>query len=251
MEFSEEEANKLNTGIYEGIYTPLNLPVSLYNAYTNEFIRAIEKGTGIDYSAIQYGVVPEDLALAMSENVYLFSGAKTFNYVLSTEDIIYNKEKVIPFKEFQEKAFANFNLYNKEWLRTEYETALKQSSHVKDWQDFEANVDIFPLLEYRTVGDVNVSLECRMKNGMILPVGDPRWYKYKPMTHYGCRCELHPLQRNEKPITGIPTGLKDNQVGFTGDIKNTGQLFDKSHPYFDTPVGYKRYAKRNFDLETP
>ena len=248
-EFDDEYIAWLNARILSGMYNPTSLPKKLFNAYVDSFIKAIEKGSGINYSTIEYGIMPEDLAKLMKQNVTLFSGAKTFNYVISTEALIKDNGKLISVAEFKQLAAENFDLYNKTWLKTEYETALKQSSNLKDWQEFQANKEDFPLLEYRTVGDLRVSEACRMKNGIVKRVDDPFWKTHSPMTHYGCRCELYPLQLNEKSITGIPKGLPQNDLGFRENIRETGQIFDKSHPYFDIPKGYKKLAKKNFNLE--
>lgn len=246
-EFEEAYIQWLNARILSGFYTPDNLPKKLFNAYVDSFVNAIEEGSGVNFAAIEYGVMPKDLALLMKQNVTLFSGAKTFNYVVSTE-ALFKGDKLITPKEFKTLAADNFDLYNRNWLETEYSTALKQSSNIKDWQDFQGSKEDFPLLEFRTVGDQRVSEACRMKNGIVKRVDDPFWLTHSPMTHYGCRCELYPLQLNEKLVTGIPRGLPQNDIGFRGNIRATGEIFDKTHPYFDIPNGYKKIAKKNFNL---
>ena len=248
-ELDEEFAIWRNAQIQAGVFDARNLPNKLFDAYVNHFTKALELGGGMDYLAIEYGVMPEELALLMRENIVLFSGAKTFNYVISTEALLRQNGQLITPKEFKELASQNFQLYNKTWLQTEYETALKQASNLKDWQEFQANKSDFPLLEFRTVGDQRVSEACRMKNGIVKRVDDPFWKSHSPMTHYGCRCELYPLQLNEKSITGIPKGLPKNDLGFRENIRETGRIFDKTHPYFDIPKGSKRFAKKNFNLE--
>ncbi len=247
-EFEEAYIVWLNARILSGFYNPRNLPKKLFKAYVDTFINAIEKGAGVNYLAFEYGIMPEDLAKLMKQNVTLFSGAKTFNYVLSTSHLVNENGKLVSVKEFKKAAAENFDLYNKTWLKTEYETALKQASNLKDWQDFQANKEDFPLLEYRTVGDLRVSEACRMKNGIVKRVDDPFWKAHSPMTHYGCRCELYPYALGEKVITGIPPGLPQNDLGFRENTRETGEIFDKTHPYFDISKGYKKFAKRNFDL---
>ena len=95
MDYSKE--------IYNGSINSFNLPEKLYQSTALELLKGIEEGSGADYINFEFGKLGERTALALRENVYLFSGAKTFNYVLSTENLILGADgQIIPFKQFEE-----------------------------------------------------------------------------------------------------------------------------------------------------
>ena len=132
--------------------------------------------------------------MALRENVYLFSGAKTFNYVLSTENLILGADgQIIPFKQFEELAKANNALYNKTWLEVEYNSAQIQASNIVDFKDFQSSKSTFPFLKYVTFKDKNVSEICRRLEGVTMATDSTFWHTHSPQQHYQCRCRLEPM----------------------------------------------------------
>ena len=63
------------------------------------------------------------------------------------------------------------------------------------------------------------------------PIDDPFWNKHRPGDRWNCKCSL---EATDEPITPIPDDADDEkpQRGLKGNPAKTGQIFDKSHPYF-------------------
>ena len=63
------------------------------------------------------------------------------------------------------------------------------------------------------------------------PIDDPFWNKHRPGDRWNCKCSL---EATDEPSTDIPDDADDEkpQRGLRGNPAKTGQIFDKSHPYF-------------------
>ena len=63
------------------------------------------------------------------------------------------------------------------------------------------------------------------------PIDDPFWNKHRPGDRWNCKCSL---EATDEPPTDIPDDADDEkpQRGLKGNPAKTGQIFDKSHPYF-------------------
>jgi hypothetical protein len=250
MDYSENLKRLLNQAIYNGNITPLNLPDNLYKQTALHLTGALENGAGIDFSNYQFGEIGKEMAYNLRENIYLFSGAKTFQYVLSTKNLVIDEAgQVIPFKEFEKLAGENFDLYNKTWLRTEWSTAQISAKNIVDFKELEANAEFFPFVKYRTLGDSNVSEVCKQFDGVVKRIGSD-WLKVNaPQNHFNCRCYLEPMEDGAETNTSRmkvkPEGIFAQNPAFTG------QVFTKAHPYFDVPPQFEKFAKNNFNLDLP
>ena len=63
------------------------------------------------------------------------------------------------------------------------------------------------------------------------PIDDPFWNKHRPGDRWNCKCSL---EATDEPPTDIPDDADEEkpQRGLRGNPAKTGQIFDKSHPYF-------------------
>lgn len=242
MDYSKE--------IYNGSINSFNLPEKLYQSTALELLKGIEEGSGADYINFEFGKLGERTALALRENVYLFSGAKTFSYVLSTENLLLGSDgQIIPFKQFEELAKANNALYNKNWLEVEYNSAQIQASNIVDFKDFQATKDTYPFLKYVTFKDRNVSEICKRLEGVVMATDSTFWHTHSPQQHYQCRCRLEPLTDGVETKLSTKNLIKPNPLFKNPAI--TEQVFNKSHPYFNVDAKYKAFAKTNFGFNIP
>jgi SPP1 gp7 family putative phage head morphogenesis protein len=80
--------------------------------------------------------------------------------------------------------------YNVEWLKTEFSQAKASAQMAVKWEGFKENADLYPNLQYRTVGDTEVRPEHAVLNGLIAPINDPIWNSIYPPNGWGCRCNV-------------------------------------------------------------
>lgn len=237
--------------IYNKEVTPLKLPIPLYLSTADKLLEAVSDGAKIDYINSEWGVLGQETALALRDNIYLFSGAKTFDYVLSCENLLLDENgQIRSYKEFEKLIKENFELRNKTWLQTEYNSAQIQATNIVDFENVLSRKSTFPFLKYVTFQDKNVSEICRQLDNVVQRTDSVFWYTHSPMQHYQCRCRLEPLTEGVETNLGTKNIIKPNPL-----FKNpavTKQIFNKEHPYFkEVPKEYKSFAKDNFGLNIP
>lgn len=264
IQYSDKLIEALFRGIYTGKITARSLPESLYIAIGEYLKKGVYQGFGATLSSLKQAKMPEgfttvdrELLVELRTNIYLFSAAKTYQQVRTMSDALIGDDgKILPFKQFREKADQVYDLYNKTWLQTEYDTAIGQAQMAHQWNEIERYKDVLPLLQYDGVDDSRQSDICRSLDGIIAPVGDPIWKRIAPLNHFLCRCRLRQL--TEGKVTGakkkaakVSEAEEKMQDLFKMNPGQSGYVFSKEHPYFDVAPKDKALAKRNFDLPIP
>ena len=264
LQISDQYIQQLFRQIYMGKVTQESLPPLLYFKIADYLKQGVYEGFGTTWTALSGEKLPpgfnmqdKELLSELRSNIYLFSAAKTYQQIRTMSSALISDDgTIVPFKQFREKAEQTYDLFNKTWLRTEYDTAIGQAQNARKWLDIEKNADILPLLEYSAVMDKRTSDICRHLDGIIAPVNDPIWKKIAPLNHFNCRCLL--LQLSE----GVPTGMDakmekvteaETQMDdlFKMNPGQSGYVFSKDHPYFDIAPRDRGLAMRNFDLPIP
>jgi SPP1 gp7 family putative phage head morphogenesis protein len=242
---SEEEIERLIVQVYSGAINVENLPVNLYAIYVDRFAKAID--------SVFTGYLTEserELRAELFENIQLFSGAKTFQEIKDMESLLTEDGMILDFAKFREKALKQFSLYNKTWLATELTFTTNSAIAGKQWTNIWEDKEIFPLLEYVTVGDGLVRDTHKVLDGVIRPVTDSFWNTYYPPWSWNCRCDTKKLEEGD--ITTLMNKivvLPKIKKFFQNNVGKTGKIFNGFHPYFkEVPDRYKELAKRNFGL---
>jgi SPP1 gp7 family putative phage head morphogenesis protein len=254
IKYTERQINNLLEAVYEGRITTGELPEDLYFAIAEYLKDGLYKGFGGELT--EFGGKNLELLEDLRENIYMFSGAKTYQQVREMTELIANNET---FSEFKKDALEVYDKYNVDWLRTEYNTAIGQATQARQWSDIESDKDVFPYLRYSAVMDENTSDICAPLNGVTLPVDDPLWDEYSPLNHFNCRCVLEQIDKySDAKTTGshrvaeIKKELDETvQPEFKMNAGKDGYIFSPEHPYFEVAKGDKGFAKQNFDLPIP
>jgi len=243
-----EEIDKLIEQIYNDEVNLDQLPENVYTMITTKLVDGVYEGLGNIKILDEMTARKVDLSQKLINNVNLFGGAKTFNYVMSTEGLMVQNGKVVPFDEFKDMARQLYDLHNVTWLASEYNTAINQANQANEWDDIEANKEFQPFLKYNTIIDENTSDVCRQLDGIVKRVDDPFWNTFAPSNHYNCRCQLDPLGPR-----AVPSNVKAKEMKFQPDKTfklNPGKnkvIFSEKHPYFESiPKNYKGQLIINF-----
>ena len=256
---NEEEINDLLKSIYAGSISILNLPTELYSATYLELISGVLDDVGtfsIEEPAFE-------LVTALAENINIFSGVKTYQNIWDTQKLIFDSEGFKrPFSEFLKDARSVYDVYNVNWLKAEFETAITSSRQAAQWLDIEANKDTLPYLMYQTVGDARVRPDHQVLDGITRRVDDPIWNDIYPPNGWLCRCIV--VQVDEGIETKLTTKKEKELIDGIPPLfqMNSGKdkfIFKESeHPYFSgkgmPPKVNKVFEigkKDNFGLETP
>jgi hypothetical protein len=245
LKFTTSQISSLIRAIFDGKINVLKLPKKLYNGIAEHLTGGIYKGYGKSLSEVQYDTPDYNMLHSLKTNVYLFSSAKTFNYVLATENLIVEGNEVLPFKEFKKRALEVYDQYNVTWLESEYNTAIGQAQSARAWNDFSDDA----ILRYVLTAGVEHHEACLSMEGVQRPKNDPIWITNSPLNGFNCLCSLVASYDNKpKPL---PSGIIKPPPEFAHNSGMTGEAFSKEHPYFDVPDKYKKFAKKNFGLPIP
>ena len=248
--FSKNDENNFIRQVYEGGIT-IN---TLYKPLSKKLFKATYKKLkgGVKQAFNRY---KDPLFIELSENVYIFSAAKTYTQVKDLSSLITEGERLRAFSEFKKVAKSKFDIYNVDYLKSEYETAIGQAQTAVKWQEIVKQSKLFPYLKREAVMDGITSPECVILNGIVAPVGDSFWATRSPLTHFNCRCIITQIDKYDE--VSLSSGKeKEEAMSKTDHINplfkgNPGidkVVFNESHPYFDIEQKDKNLAKRNFNL---
>lgn len=250
MNYSDAQIERLINGLYAGEINRDKLPVDLYEAIKDRLNEAVFKGFGGTYADFSEDTAEGLIMAGFEKNIAVFSGAKTFQQVNDLSNFIFSGKDKIPFGEFKAHATEILDEYNKNWLKTEYNTAISQASSGRHWSEIKSKAAVFPLLKYQTVGDGRVREEHKKLDEIIRPVGDAFWKNYFPPNDWNCRCIVEQIEEDDEPVTDL-TGRSFDDVPDLFKM-NAGEdkiIFDESvHPYFKVDKRYKVALGENFGL---
>lgn len=257
-QFSDKMIERLIEAIYEEEITEYELPENLYFAIANYLKKGLYEGFGETLATVEAESIDADLLLQLRENIYMFSGAKTFQQVKEMSEAITFGDDVRPFAEFKELAGKIFDTYNEVWLQTEYNTAIAEAQNAVRWNEVEKNKKTLPLLKYSAVMDPNTSDICAPLDGTTLKVDDPFWNSFMPPNHFNCRCTVEQMTEDEGEVTP-DAEVKELEKTVGDEMQdlfkmNPGKdkvVFNEDHPYFDVDKKDQGFAETNFGLPIP
>jgi len=243
--FDENDFNRFTNDVWIGAVNNQVLPEGIY-LKTAKYLR-----DGIDLAP----VVDEILTADLTNNIYIFSGAKTYQQTRTMTAMLADPELKSNFYKFKEAVKPMFKLYNEDYLQAEYQTAKASARMASDWKRIEADADVLPLLQYQTVGDGRVRPTHQALDNIIRPINDPFWKQYYPPNGWRCRCTVIQLSEGELSDMSNFTPPDDVPPLFRMNAGIDGYVFKErgkgKHPYFDIAKGDKEAAKKNWNLPIP
>jgi SPP1 gp7 family putative phage head morphogenesis protein len=220
--------------LHEGKLKPEQLNRDLLSNTYSALDRAASTGNGKGYYEYLYGQSEASpLTQAMRENLYWFSGAKTYQELAEMNGLLIDEHgKRRNYEEFRTEVRKKHEQYNQNYLDAEYATANRSAAAVRDWAQFQKNKSAYPNLKYCTMEDDDVRPEHQILNGIIKPVDDPFWDRYYPPNGFRCRCfvEATDETEDETPPPDMPLDYR-----FTHNPGADGKAFTNVHPYFSMP----------------
>ena len=136
---------------------------------------------------------------------------------------------VVSFSKFKKEALKVTDTYNKDWLRTEYNTALRRGRIGSKFQKFREDERLFPNLRWLP----STSAEPRSSHiryyGRVLPINHPFWQTQFPGNEWNCKCDVEQTRvEADRVLPDLPTPPE----GLEGNPAFTGQIIGNKHPYF-------------------
>lgn len=249
--FGESDYERIINGIIQGSITTSSLDYETYIKIAEKLTEALYNGFGTTLDDLSYSSAEYSLLRDMRKNVFVFSGAKTYQQTReisnNLKQLFSGKGEIKTLSDFKKAANEILVNYNQNYLTTEYNFAISQGLSANKWQEIESEKELYPMLEYSTVGDGRVRPEHAELDGIIRPVEDSFWKKYYPPNGWNCRCTVMQSDSTDK------TNLKGFKPSSVPEIfkMNAGLdriVFSKKHPYFMVADKDKDLARLNWNL---
>lgn len=133
------------------------------------------------------------------------------------------------FEQWAEDVRPIANHQCRQWLRTEYDTAVKRASLAADWQRFEDEKDVLPNLRWIPSTAAQPDAFHQSMWDTVLPVDHPFWSAHHPGDRWGCQCGM---EATDDPVTPTPTADYRTSPGLENNPGRDAKLFNETHPYF-------------------
>lgn len=221
---------------YDGKLNPKDLNPGLIQQTYKELVGGAAKGYGSNFKVVGDDGTPNATAIAMRQNLFKFSGAKTYSQTLLINQALTQNGKPASWADFKAAGLKLNQAYNVNYLQAEYQTAKQAGYHAANWATYVRDAKDFPNLKYVTQNDDRVRDSHQSLHGTIAPIGGDFWAKYYPPNGWRCRCYV--VQTAENPSANIPTKVPDVKpefeinTGISGQVFNEGTNGGKPAPYF-------------------
>ncbi len=227
---------KLLKDAYDGKLNPKDLSPGLIQQTYKELVGGAAKGYGSKFKVVGDDGTPNATAIAMRQNLFKFSGAKTYSQQLLLNEALTKNGKPASWNDFKAAGLKINQAYNVNYLQAEYQTAKQAGYHAANWATYVRDAKDFPNLKYVTQNDEKVRDSHQSLHGIIAPINGAFWAKYYPPNGWRCRCYV--VQTAENPSANIPTKVPDVKpefeinTGISGQVFNEGTNGGKPAPYF-------------------
>lgn len=212
----------------------------MYLATADKLMESYKNGYTKELFAPDWTMEDTKLVNRVQNNIFAFSGAKTYSELKELRDAVYENGKLLPWDEFRNRALQINSKYNLTYLDAERSLVMSAGTAGSRWLDIEETRDTHPYLEYVTAGDDRVREEHQQLNGIILPIDDPFWRHYYPPNGWRCRCVARKRTEREFDTRRKVTGSDEAQK-LAGKVVakpfrhnvGTSEIIDRDgHPYF-------------------
>lgn len=233
--FSDEVIAKALVGIYKG---EVDIDKGVEQNLYKETLRILNKATAKGIADAIDGGAPapkKDFLYQLRHSNEVFSAFKTHTQQNHLADLLTDsKGKLKPFGQFAKDSEAVIGKYNRQWLRTEYDTAVIRAHQAANWQKFEEEKDVLPNLEWIPSTSPNPSEDHMVFWGTILPVDDGFWDAHRPGDRWNCKCDLRSTDKaaTHAPDADIISKHDEPAKGLDNNPGKDGKIFNQSHPYF-------------------
>lgn len=207
--------------------------------------------------SVNYEAPDNATRAAIQQNVTAFGVAKSVLEIQEMAELMLDDSgQIKSFAKFRKEVNEKTHqLYNQNWLKSEYNHVIAASQASANYNRLLENKDAMPYLTYRTVGDGRVRNSHANIDGVTRPVDDPFWDSYYPPNGWGCRCDViatnNPAKlsdQTEADSKGASLNLKPQ---FKQNYAKTGQAFSQDHPITQAAGDmYQMEAVKDYQMKT-
>lgn len=229
------------------IFTPV------YKAYNNLFFKAVVNNTQIksDFEAFKDTSVYERYML----NAVQFSAAKSMaESKLMQSAVFTDDDKIKSYSQFKKDADQITEVFQKTWLRTEYDTGVKQAVNGELFTRMRADKDLYPYWEYLETDSDHPREEHLELVGNVYKIGDAEGDMVFPPNGFNCGCGSEQvdddyLDANDKEVSDGKASLEFVDPQFRYNPADQGIMPKESHSYHEAVSSANVLSYKNFVTE--
>ncbi len=204
-----EVQNATNNKLFHSVYQPLK--------------EAINEGMSQITAKVEFGTPNFEMLKNLQHNVGVFAAFKNHSMVKEIVALLKDEDgNLKPYNKFKQDALSIDSKYREQWLKVEYDTAVRQARMAAQWERFQRTKHLYPNLEYVRSKAANPNNDHLLLVGIILPMDDAFWNTRYPPSRFGCMCSV---KQTDKATTDIPDNLPDVPKEFAFNSGKTGQAF--------------------------
>jgi hypothetical protein len=192
---------------------------------------ALQQGINVafDEAGADWGVENAGFIKQFSVNTAVFAAFKSHQETQEIVKLLVDETgNLRSFRNFKKLALKISKDYDENWLRTEYNTAVKKARAAVNYKRFLKTKHLYPNLEYLESGAANKRDTHFALVGTILPIEHPWWDTHLPPSDWNCDCSVKPT---DKEPTEVPEDLKVNKL-FANNPAKTAEFVTLSEvPY--------------------
>jgi SPP1 gp7 family putative phage head morphogenesis protein len=216
-------------GIHNGEFGSGHIHKKLFNRTLKLFKESL-KSYGEDQWTVDYATPDYNTITALKNNLSAFSAAKTYSQIKAMNELLLDENgNMRSYQDFRDLALQVHKDYNRNWLNTEYNTAIGNAQMAARWNDIQANESATHITVY-TAGDERVRDEHVGYDGFTRPKSDPVWRSFWPPFDWACRC--YAIEGIDLDSSEIDPGMDKIPPLFRNNPGTSGVIFKSQHPYF-------------------
>lgn len=220
---------------------------NLYKGTSQIYRQAVDEGFG----TVKWGEPDYDFLHALKHNTDVLAAFKTHRQQNDIAALMIGEDgKLKPFARFRQDVEGVIGKYNRDWLTTEYNTAVIRARNAAKWKDFERDADLYPNLKWMetTSPDPDMVVHFHYWN-RIWALTDPFWSRHYPGDRWTCKCEL---TNTDEPVTdNSDIDQEPEQVKQTPGLDSnpgiSGEVFTSTHPYIKEAYQGAEQAVKKLD----
>lgn len=218
--------------IYEERYNPLT---ELDRGLFRETLRHINAAVGEGFLKAHFDPTGE-FARQIRNNNEIWSAFKVHRMQQDIASKMLDQDgNLKPFSKFAQDVQSITDHQCKQWLRTEYDTAVLRAHLAAEYKQFEAEKDVYPNIEWTPTTSHTPGEDHCPFWGVVRPVGDRFWSEHHPGDRWNCKCGWEQTDRTPTSVPTLPAPIAKKSTPHTGLDNNPaldGQIFGDNHPYF-------------------
>lgn len=210
--------------VYNDPYKPISSKVfETNNTPLQEGIKKVFAESG-------FGERNEEFIEEFKRNTAVFNAFKSHAQTRAMVEALYDeKGNLRSFAQYKKVARGICGKYNENWLRTEYNTAVRAARSAVNYRDALRTEHLYPNLEYLESSASNQREEHLEWVGTVLPIRHPWWDEHMPPSEWNCACSVKPTDKPVTPVPGadlkLPAALRNNPGKSAAPFKLS------EHPY--------------------